>query len=312
MSSEQKTKLYSGTSGYHYPYWGNDGNKEVFSFYKTKSADSQFKEYVKHFSSVELCCTAYRAVTPSMCQGWYRKAPEGFIYTVKIPQYITNMKKLNDFQEWWDKFEIAISELKEKLGVLLFLFNEYFHQTSENLAKLEIVKKTVPEKYRCAVEFRHDSWFYGDGKSERKVWEEKRMESLFQGNWTMAITHTSSDPEYLPRFSGGLHYGNFQKSNFRYIRLHGTSRFCSGTYGFEKMREIMEIFADPNIDTYLYCNNTDTWEIAADLLSSSLGRNEPSSSLIGMTFHQRPLGIPFLPSPVFDAKIARQVWETLY
>ncbi len=42
--------------------------------------------YAKHFNSVELDNTFYRAPSKTVVEGWARKTPEDFVFAAKVPQ----------------------------------------------------------------------------------------------------------------------------------------------------------------------------------------------------------------------------------
>lgn len=308
--------LTVGTSGYTYLWWGNNGHPRVINFYNTKSADSHFQQYVKYFSSVEICCTAYRRLTVKMCEKWFRMSPNDFVFTIKVPQYITNYKKLNEFQEWWDEFYPAIKALKHKLGVLLFLFCGKFHKTPENLKRLSVVKQIVPTELKCAFEFRHDSWYPLESQEERKEekgeGEEKEVkDDLFTDNWVMSIHHTTGSK--FGNLKSGFHISDTSRSNFVYIRLHGTTAFSHGAYGYEQIKDILETFTQEGKPVYMYSNATDSWEYF-EFKKASLNdykRHIPNVEYqMILAMHGKALQIAdrqMVPSAVYDMLIAQKI-----
>ncbi|MDP6458993.1 MAG: DUF72 domain-containing protein [Candidatus Bathyarchaeota archaeon] len=51
--------------------------------------------YTKVFDTTEINITFYHYFTPKIVEGWYRSAPPGFIYALKLPGVITHDKWLD-------------------------------------------------------------------------------------------------------------------------------------------------------------------------------------------------------------------------
>jgi uncharacterized protein YecE (DUF72 family) len=299
-------KLIVGTSGYSYKFWGpvkglNTGIS-MLNFYSTMTADAQFKEYCKHFDSVEICCTSYKKLTPKMCEKWYKMSPPNFTFTVKVSQYITNYKKLNDCEQLWEEFEEAIKPLKEKLGVVLFLFCEKFHKTEENITRLRNLKTAIPEHYKCAFEFRHSSWYTEISKTS------ETLTNIFTKNWVKAITHTSGNN--FGNLEEGFHTSE-NHSNFVYIRLHGTMDYSVGSYGYNRLIQILEMFGSKEKPVYIYSNATDSWEpISKNFSLSDASKHKENEvyktfSLFGKNMY--PVNVQIIPSAVYDMKIMKML-----
>ena len=75
--------LMIGTSGWYYDEW-------VGPFYDRKKG--MFTRYAKVFGTAEVNSTFYRYPSSRTVQGWYRNAPPGFIFSLKLPQLITHEK----------------------------------------------------------------------------------------------------------------------------------------------------------------------------------------------------------------------------
>jgi len=82
------SSLYIGTSAFTAAGW--DG-----SFYPLgmKPAD-YLTYYATKFNSVEIDSTFYRTPSGATVDGWARKTPEEFIFSVKVPQAVTHEKIL--------------------------------------------------------------------------------------------------------------------------------------------------------------------------------------------------------------------------
>lgn len=56
---------------------------------------------------------------PSTFQKWYDAVPEGFRFSVKMPRFITHIRRLDVDVDTLDKFFERVRGLADKLGVVL-------------------------------------------------------------------------------------------------------------------------------------------------------------------------------------------------
>jgi uncharacterized protein YecE (DUF72 family) len=140
-----------GTSGWYYDEW-------VAPFYDTKKG--MFTHYSKVFSTTEVNSTFYRYPSHRMVQGWYRTAPPGFIFALKLPRVITHDKWLRldeGVEDDTERFIELVKPLAEKLGPILIQLRPKFNY-EDHSENLESYLETLPRNYEWAVEFRHLSW----------------------------------------------------------------------------------------------------------------------------------------------------------
>lgn len=145
-----------GTSGWSYPPNTGPGSWTGVFYPLTKSDELKF--YSRYFNTVEVNSTFYRPCTPKMAEGWVRRTPDDFEFTVKAWQQFTHGKRL------WvagdaDGFKAGIAPLAEaqKLGCLLFQFPASFKASEEHIEGLQRLLEHF-EAYPKAVELRHRSW----------------------------------------------------------------------------------------------------------------------------------------------------------
>jgi uncharacterized protein YecE (DUF72 family) len=142
-----------GTSGYNYPEWRG-------SFYPADLAASRMLAYyAARFDTVEINATFYRMPVPKTLAGWAAGTPEGFTFALKAPQRITHFARLRDVDEPVRYFCDTARTLGPKLGPLLFQLPPNFARDVQRLGDLLAL---LPPDLRCAVEFRHPSWFDDD------------------------------------------------------------------------------------------------------------------------------------------------------
>jgi uncharacterized protein YecE (DUF72 family) len=144
--------LHIGTSGWSYARW-----KPVF--FPEKLPSKRFLEfYGTRLNAVELNATFRRMPTPSAIAGWVGATPTDFRFAAKVHQSITHFKRLKDAEDSMRFFLQSMEPMREsgKLGPILI-------QTPPNLkADVDLLRTFVqclPQAYRFAFEFRHESWF---------------------------------------------------------------------------------------------------------------------------------------------------------
>jgi len=169
-------KLKIGCSGWSYQDW-------VGPFYPKDARPSDYlRLYSNVFDAVEVDSTYYRNPSPLMVSNWRRATPEGFVFTAKFPKKITHEKKLRDVGEQLERFYKSMSELREKLGVLLVQLPPSFNYKKDREA-LEQFLGQIDTGYRHAIELRNRSWFRPDvyemlGQSNvALVWSENQYAS---------------------------------------------------------------------------------------------------------------------------------------
>src|SRR5258708_29532902 len=144
--------------------------------------------YAKHFNSVELDNTFYRAPSKTVVEGWARKTPGDFVFAAKVPQVITHEKVLVDCDAEFQEFVKTMEALGEKLGPLLLQFGYFapsvFKNSREFLARLGPFLKKLPKEHLFAVDMRNKEWL-----------GERFGNLLRENNGALALT----DQSWMPR-----------------------------------------------------------------------------------------------------------------
>jgi uncharacterized protein YecE (DUF72 family) len=148
--SDQKTRVFVGTSGYNYPEWRGTFYPEKFS------TDKMLAYYAERFPTVEINYTFYRVPTEKLLAGWAAGTPEQFSFTLKAPRRITHDSKLQRCEDLTHAFCRTSLTLGPKLGILLFQLPPNFKKDAGVLREFTEI---LPEGTRAAFEFRHPSWF---------------------------------------------------------------------------------------------------------------------------------------------------------
>jgi len=186
----QSMSLHIGTSGWSYPNWKP-------AFFPEKLPAKRFLEfYSTRLNAVELNATYRRMPTASAIAGWLAGTPADFRFAAKTHESITHRKRLKDAGDSMRFFLQSLEPMRQsgKLGAILL-------QLPPNLkadtALLESFVQLLPEAYRFAFEFRHESWF------DDKVYEILRRKNV-------ALCWAESEKIVTPRIA---------TANFLYFRL---------------------------------------------------------------------------------------------
>ena len=145
-----------GSSGWSYPPNTGPGTWTGIFYPFAKIDDLKF--YSRYFNTVEINSTFYRPCTPKTAEGWARRTPDDFEFTIKAWQQFTHKKGLWNPSEA-EEFKSGIHPLMEaeKLGCILFQFPASFRHTPENMDQLKLLLEQFAE-FPKAVELRHQSW----------------------------------------------------------------------------------------------------------------------------------------------------------
>ena len=195
------SKIRIGTQGWNYEDW-------VGSFYPRGARAADFFDlYARIFDTVEIDSTFYAIPSEASISAWRRRAPQGFVYALKLPQEITHHQRLHDCEEVLEQFCERVRGLEEKLGAVLIQLPPDFSPRSWNA--LESFIPLLPSDMRFAVEFRDDSWLDGEF-CERTL-------SLLKGS---GVALALVDSKWIPR-EISIRLAEHTTMDFAYVRWMG-------------------------------------------------------------------------------------------
>jgi len=144
------SEIRIGAQGWNYEDW-------IGPFYPrgTRAADL-LDVYVKAFDTVEVDSSFYAIPSEASVKSWAGRAPEGFVYSLKLPRQITHEERLRDCGEVLEQFCQRARVLGEKLGPVLIQLPPDFSPRS--WAAFEKFIPLLPGDIRFAVEFRDRAW----------------------------------------------------------------------------------------------------------------------------------------------------------
>lgn len=153
METASKKPIHLGTSGFSYTEWRP-------SFYPEDLTPKKFLAfYSQYFDTTEINNTFYRLPTPKLTEGWYGEVPSAFLFTLKLSQKITHIRRLREVDQEMEFFLNSAASLKEKLGAILVQLPPNMKKDTE---RLDGFLTKFAARGRLAFEFRHDSWFSDD------------------------------------------------------------------------------------------------------------------------------------------------------
>jgi uncharacterized protein YecE (DUF72 family) len=118
--------------------------------------------YAEHFYTVEVDSTFYGCPSARTVNNWGARTPEGFIFSVKVPQVITHEKVLADCEADLKEFLDTMSILGPKLGPIVFQFpffnRNIFRDRHEFLDRLVPFLTKQPNPQRLYLSAAPMSW----------------------------------------------------------------------------------------------------------------------------------------------------------
>ncbi|MBK9181012.1 MAG: DUF72 domain-containing protein [Acidimicrobiales bacterium] len=138
-----------GCSGYDYPDWRG------VVYPPGLARQRWFERYAELFDTVELNATFYGLPTPAVVGSWRARAPEGFVYAVKLSRFGTHRKRLIDPGSWLPVFLERLEPLGPVLGPVLVQLPPRWRADP---ARLDAFLAAAPRRLRWAVEVRDPRW----------------------------------------------------------------------------------------------------------------------------------------------------------
>ncbi len=205
-----------------------------------RTAEARLQFYSTRFDTVEVDSTYYAIPTKSTAYYWAQRAPENFVFHIKVygaltghgidpktlpPDIRNELSEKDKAQKYISVKEQCFSELSltnfmealyplmsvGKLGVLVFQFPPWLIYKPDHLDTI-LKYKGMIGRNRMAVEFRHGSWYASDVR-------EKVFHSLRKNQ----IIHVGADE---PQFGNQVTVPFVPQTtaDIAYYRLHGRNK----------------------------------------------------------------------------------------
>jgi uncharacterized protein YecE (DUF72 family) len=132
------------------------------SFYPRGMKPSDYLAfYGERFHTVEVDSTFYACPTACTVENWNARTPDGFVFSVKVPQTITHDKVLVDCDAEFSEFLETMDILGSKLGPIVFQFplfqRNVLRDRHEFTDRLIPFLKRLPDR-KFAIEIRNRPW----------------------------------------------------------------------------------------------------------------------------------------------------------
>lgn len=251
-------RVVIGMAGWVYPAWRG-------GFYPKGTRQADELEYAaSRVTSIELNGSFYSLQKPTSWTNWRDRTPDDFVFSVKAPKFITQVKRLVDVEEpLANFFASGILVLGAKLGAILWQLPPYLHFDA---ALLEQFLAQLPHTTTEAVEL-------AKRRSERMTGKEHlETDADRPVRHALEMRHSSfAAPEVLAllkKHSVAAVYGDSggkwpvideDTAGFRYARLHADEAIYPG--GFYESSDIddwatkVEGWLGADQDCYIYFDN---------------------------------------------------------
>lgn len=225
LAPDLRSSLFVGCSGWRYWKWRD-------SFYRGVPQAKWFEYYSECFDTVEINASFYSWPTVANVQGWRRQAAgKRFIYTVKVNEHLTHIKRFIGTKTMVKDFGIIADILGDRMGCFLFQLPPSYHYTK---VRLNAITSQLDPARRNVVEFRHKSW-----------WNETVYEAFRKAGIIFCSCSAPRLPDKLIRTAYEI-----------YIRLHGPTRWYRHNYSDDELAVWAErIKASGAKRAWIYFNN---------------------------------------------------------
>src|SRR5436309_9977195 len=144
-----------GIGGWVFPPWRG-------AFYPKGLRQAEELAYAsRQVTAIEINGTFYRIQTPASFQKWRDETPEGFVFSLKGPRFLTHRRELASAEPYMARFFASgFLDLGEKLGPILWQFAPFQQFDADDFAAF--LRLLPPElagrRLRHVVEVRHQSF----------------------------------------------------------------------------------------------------------------------------------------------------------
>jgi uncharacterized protein YecE (DUF72 family) len=144
-----------GIGGWSYPSWRG-------TFYPAEVARKDELTYAsRRLTSIEINATYYRSQSPASFVRWHDETPDGFVFAVKGPRFVTNRRVLAEAGPAIERFLAGgVMALGDKLGPINWqMMPTKVFEPDDFAAFLALLPPSADGRpLRHAVEVRHDSF----------------------------------------------------------------------------------------------------------------------------------------------------------
>jgi len=155
MAVRKAGKIYIGVGGWNFAPWRGP-------FYPKGLAQARELHFAsRQLTSIEINSTFYGLQKPTTFQKWHDETPDGFVFSVKAPRFVTNRKSLAEAGSSIERFlGSGVLRLGDKLGPINWQLAPAKHFDAEEIASFLALlpRKVEGRALRHVLEVRHASF----------------------------------------------------------------------------------------------------------------------------------------------------------
>jgi uncharacterized protein YecE (DUF72 family) len=156
--SKANESVRVGCQGWNYDDWVSGAGERVFYPQGTRSPE-MLEVYARAFETVEVDSTFYAIPPVSTFEGWAKRTPTDFTFSLKLPREITHERALAEgstaiLEEFCERARV----LADRLACVLIQLPPQFELTKENGRSLRAFLPRLPRDIRFSIEFRSSDW----------------------------------------------------------------------------------------------------------------------------------------------------------
>jgi uncharacterized protein YecE (DUF72 family) len=230
MPKRTPGRIFVGVGGWNFAPWRG-------TFYPKGLAHSRELHHAsRQLTSIEINSTFYRLQSAATFEKWREETPDGFVFSVKAPRFVTNRNRLAEAAPSVDKFlGSGVLKLGGKLGAINWQLAPTKVFEAEDLAAFLALlpRKAEGRTLRHALEVRHAS---------------------FAGNEAFIAMAREHEVAVVEAGDSAYPHIEARTAPFSYLRIMGTKASSPKGYApaaLARWRERAEALAKDG-DVYLY------------------------------------------------------------
>jgi uncharacterized protein YecE (DUF72 family) len=155
MATRKAGRIFVGVGGWNFPPWRG-------TFYPKGLPQSRELQHAsRELTSIEINSTFYGLQKPATFQKWHDETPDGFVFSVKAPRFVTHRKRLAEGASSLERFlGSGVMRLGAKLGPINWQLPPTKQFDADDLAEfLALLPRELDGRaLRHVLEVRHASF----------------------------------------------------------------------------------------------------------------------------------------------------------
>lgn len=223
------SEIHIGISGWRYAPW----RKQFYPEGLIQAKELAFAS--RAVSSIEINGSFYALQTPQRYAEWRDDTPDGFVFAVKAPRYISHVRRLKEIAEpLANFFASGPLQLGDKLGPILWQFPPSMTFDPQRFAdffeRLPQDRHTATQCARqCSARMNKDGAFDSHGNGPLRHAVEIRNES-FRNAEFIDLLRKHGVALVVADTAGKWPYLEDLTADFLYLRLHGDAELYASGY----------------------------------------------------------------------------------